>query len=55
MYTLPVGLQHYSFTYLTFWPQEMAGAMIVILPIMILYIFAQRYFIEGIARSGVKG
>lgn len=55
MYTLPVGLQHYSFAYLTFWPQEMAGALIVIAPIMILYIFAQRYFIEGIARSGVKG
>lgn len=55
MYTLPVGLQHYSFAYITYWPQEMAGAMIVILPIMVLYIFLQRFFIEGISRSGVKG
>jgi multiple sugar transport system permease protein len=33
----------------------MAGSMIVIIPILILYIFAQRFFIEGIASSGVKG
>jgi multiple sugar transport system permease protein len=55
MYTLPVGLQHYSFAYLTYWPQIMAGSLIVILPILVLYIFMQRYFIEGIARTGVKG
>lgn len=55
MYTLPVGLQHYSFAYITYWPQLMAGSMIVILPILALYIFLQRYFIEGIAHTGVKG
>jgi multiple sugar transport system permease protein len=55
MLTLPVGLQHYSFQFTTFWPQVMAGSMIVIIPILILYIFAQRFFIEGIASSGVKG
>jgi multiple sugar transport system permease protein len=55
MYTLPVGLQHYAFAYITYWPQEMAGSMIVIIPIMIMYIFLQRFFIEGISRSGVKG
>jgi multiple sugar transport system permease protein len=55
MWTLPVGLQRYAFEYLTYWPQIMAGAMIVILPILVLYIFAQRFFIEGIARTGVKG
>ena len=55
MYTLPVGLANYSFNYVTFWPQVMAGSMIVILPILALYIFVQRYFIEGIASTGVKG
>jgi ABC-type glycerol-3-phosphate transport system permease component len=49
------GLQHYSFAYQTFWPQVMAGSMIVILPILVIYIFAQRYFIEGVASTGVKG
>jgi len=55
MYTLPVGLARFSFTYQTFWPQVMAGSMIVILPILAIYIFVQRYFIEGIASTGVKG
>lgn len=55
MLTLPVGLQHYSFQFQTFWPQVMAGSVIVILPILVLYIFAQRYFIEGITSSGIKG
>lgn len=55
MYTLPVGLARYSFTFQTYWPQEMAGSMVVILPILAIYIFVQRYFIEGVASSGVKG
>ncbi|MGH2448848.1 MAG: carbohydrate ABC transporter permease, partial [Chloroflexota bacterium] len=55
MATLPVGLQRFDFQYLTLWPQVMAGSMIVIVPIVIIYVFAQRYFIEGIATSGVKG
>jgi len=33
----------------------MAGAMLTILPIIVLYLVAQRYFIEGIATSGLKG
>jgi multiple sugar transport system permease protein len=55
MYTLPVGLAHYSFQYQTVWPQIMAGAMIVIIPILVVYIFAQRFFIEGLSSGAVKG
>ena len=55
MLTLPVGLQHYSFQFTTFWPEVMAGSMVVIIPILILYIFAQRFFVEGVSSSGVKG
>lgn len=55
MATLPVGLARYSFQFQTVWPQVMAGSMIVILPILVLYIFAQRFFIEGTASSAVKG
>lgn len=54
-FTLPVGLASFSFQYLTLWPQVMAGSMVVILPILVAYIFVQRYFIEGIASTGVKG
>jgi multiple sugar transport system permease protein len=55
VYTLPVGLQQFAFAYTTLWPDVMAGAMVVILPILAVYIFAQRYFMEGFSRSGLKG
>lgn len=54
-YTLPVGLARYDFGYVTQYPELMAGAMVVILPILAMYIFVQRWFIEGIASTGVKG
>lgn len=55
LYTLPVGLAQFSFNYLNLWPQIMAGSMVVIIPILFVYIFAQRYFIEGLSRTGLKG
>jgi multiple sugar transport system permease protein len=33
----------------------MAGASFVILPTLVVYLVAQRYFIEGVARSGIRG
>jgi multiple sugar transport system permease protein len=33
----------------------MAGAVIASLPVLILYCFAQRFIIEGVSRSGLKG
>ena len=32
-----------------------AGAAIAAVPVLILYIFVQRYVIEGVASSGIKG
>lgn len=55
MATLPVGLARFSFQYQTLWPQVMAGSMVVIIPILIMYIFAQRFFIEGLSAGSVKG
>jgi multiple sugar transport system permease protein len=55
MATLPVGLARFSFQYQTLWPQVMAGSMVVIIPVLVLYIFAQRFFIEGLSAGSVKG
>jgi multiple sugar transport system permease protein len=33
----------------------MAGGMLAMLPVFVLYIALQRYFVEGIALTGVKG
>jgi multiple sugar transport system permease protein len=37
------------------WAQSMAAAALVALPLVILYFFAQRRFIEGITLTGQKG
>jgi multiple sugar transport system permease protein len=54
--TVPIGLAalQQEMGYTDF-PQIMAGSVIAILPMFILFIFLQRYFIEGIALTGLKG
>lgn len=56
-YTLPIGLTFFRLSggTGTNWPPLMATVAIATIPILILYIFFQRYFVEGIAASGVKG
>ncbi|MGC8638145.1 MAG: carbohydrate ABC transporter permease, partial [Athalassotoga sp.] len=51
---LPVGLQNFSSNAGTIYNQLMAASTFTMLPIVILFLFAQRYFIEGIARTGIK-
>jgi multiple sugar transport system permease protein len=54
-WTLPIGMTQFRFAYFTEWPAEMAVVTMATIPIVILYLFFQRYFVEGIAASGVKG
>ena len=54
-HTIQMGLQAFSYNYQTDYGPMMAGALVAILPILILFIFLQRYFVQGIAFSGVKG
>ena len=37
------------------WPEMMAGAMVSLAPMIILFVVAQQYFVRGIALSGLKG
>ncbi len=59
MRTLELGLAYFNARPNAFlqpnWPLLMAGSVVVMLPVLIVYIIAQRYFIQGIALSGVKG
>jgi multiple sugar transport system permease protein len=56
-YTLPIGLTAFRTAggFTTNWPALMAVIVMATLPILVLYVFFQRYFVEGIAASGVKG
>jgi len=55
LYTLPVGLANFSNEQQFNFPLLMAVAVISTLPIVIFYLFFQRYFIEGQTRAGIKG
>ncbi|HEY0826908.1 MAG TPA: carbohydrate ABC transporter permease [Bacilli bacterium] len=54
IFTLPVGLSSLSNQYFSFPNQVMAGAMYLTIPMVILFIIFQRYFINGLANSGNK-
>lgn len=54
MLTLPLGIQLFTGQYSKNIPVMMAAASITILPMLILFLFAQRYIIEGITMSGLK-
>jgi multiple sugar transport system permease protein len=53
--TLPPGLAILGFSYQTDYAVIMAGGVIASIPVLIVFLIAQRYVIEGIARSGIKG
>jgi len=53
--TLPVGLALLSNHQDIRIPLIMAGAMLSLLPVLLLYIFGQKYFVRGIALTGMKG
>jgi multiple sugar transport system permease protein len=53
--TLPAGLKLLQGAYTTDYPVIMTGATVASVPVLILYVFVQRYVIEGVARSGIKG
>jgi multiple sugar transport system permease protein len=52
--TLPVGLAMLHGRYTTEWSMVMAGAVITVLPIILVYLLAQRAFVRGVALSGLK-
>lgn len=56
MRTLPLAISALSAGhYVMSWPLLMAGASFVVIPVLIVYFLAQRYFVDGIALGGLKG
>lgn len=54
-YTLSIGLQAFMQTHFVEWGPLMAASAIFTVPIVIIFFFAQSYFIEGITVTGIKG
>ncbi len=53
--TLPPGLSILQGAYNTNYTVIMTGGVIASIPVLILYMFAQKYIIQGVSRSGLKG
>lgn len=55
MRTVEVGIAAFSSQYSVDWTHQMAAAVVVMFPIVLVFFFAQRYFIRGITLTGLKG
>lgn len=55
MMTLAAGLAMLIGEHTTYYEQVMAGGVIAVLPLIVLFVIFQKQFVEGIARSGIKG
>ena len=53
-FTVPLMLNQFRGQYATEWTLVMAGSVIAVLPLLIVYILAQRHIIRGIAMTGLK-
>ncbi|MBC1482040.1 carbohydrate ABC transporter permease [Listeria sp. FSL L7-1485] len=54
MRTLPAGLALFTGQNISFYGPVMAGTVISMLPLLIVYMFAQKYFVQGTAMTGMK-
>jgi multiple sugar transport system permease protein len=55
MRTIPVGLSYFVGQYSTAWNLLMAGSVIALLPVLVIYLLAQKTFVQGITLTGMGG
>ena len=55
MRTLPVGIALFQSAHLTEWGQVFAASLVALIPVIIIFSIFQRYFVQGIATTGLKG
>lgn len=53
--TIPLGMADFATEYYTYYGPQIAAASVAVVPVMILFVAAQRYFVQGIAASALKG
>ncbi|MCR2824970.1 carbohydrate ABC transporter permease [Microbacterium sp. zg.Y909] len=56
LFTLPQALNRYADAYgAPMWNTQLAAAAMTVIPVLVVFLIAQRQFVEGIAHSGLKG
>jgi multiple sugar transport system permease protein len=55
LYTVQLGLANLHFEYSSLWPQIAAGSIIAIIPVLVVFLVFQRFFVSGAVTAGVKG
>jgi multiple sugar transport system permease protein len=55
MQTLPVALANLNGQFNTDWGLLMSGSVLVVIPVILVFLLAQKHYIKGIAAGGVKG
>ena len=55
MYTLPLGMAMFRYEFKVEWTMLMAGSVLISMPMLIIFLVFQRFFIENAAASGLKG
>ena len=53
--TIPLGLSYFQGAHLVKWPLLMAANVMSLLPMLLVFIGAQRYFVQSVASTGIKG
>ena len=54
-FTIPIALASFRTIYQTDWPPLMAASVLAIVPILVIFVIFQRYFVAGVTAAGVKG
>ena len=54
MRVVEVGIAAFHSTYEINWPYQMAAGVVAVLPIALLFLFTQRYFVRGIQLEGIR-
>lgn len=54
-YTVAIGLRQFMGMYTSQWNLLMAASLVALIPVLVAYFFGQKYLVEGIALTGIKG
>ena len=53
--TLPLGMTDFTTEQYVYYGPQMAAALISIIPVLIIFLIGQKYFIQGVSAAGIKG